>query len=53
MHAIERVLGEHVRGDFDGIVLHDAHVLKATFPDQLEQGANAGLMHLAAQEVVL
>ncbi|MNM94424.1 hypothetical protein D3C81_1068270 [compost metagenome] len=53
MHAIETILSQHVRDDLDGIVLHDANILNATLTGQLQQGANAGLVHLAAQEVVL
>ncbi|MNT51294.1 hypothetical protein D3C72_1882550 [compost metagenome] len=34
-------------------MLHDANILNATLTGQLQQGANAGLVHLAAQEVVL
>jgi hypothetical protein len=37
---------------FHGVVLQDADVLDAVLADALEQRAHAGLVHLAAQEVV-
>jgi hypothetical protein len=36
----------------DRVVLQDADVGQALFADALEQGAHAGFVHFAAQEVV-
>jgi hypothetical protein len=39
--------------DLDSVVLQDADVLQPLFANALEQGAHAGFVHFAAQEVVL
>ena len=44
---------QHVVQHFHRVVLHDADVGEALFADALEQRADAGLVHLAAQEIGL
>ncbi len=53
VHAVQALFAQHVVEHLDRIVAEDADVFDAAFADQLEQGAHAGLVHLAADEVVL
>ncbi len=53
VHAVEAAFRQHVVDHLHGVVLEDADVGEAPFADALEQGADAGLVHLAAEEIVL
>jgi hypothetical protein len=54
VHAVQPAsLGQHVVDDLDRVVRQDADVRAGLFADALEQRAHAGLVHLAAQEVVV
>ena len=52
VHAVEAFRREHVLEHFDRVVLDDADVRQILLADQLQQRADARLVHLDAEEVV-
>lgn len=52
VHAVEAFRGEHVLEHFDRVVLDDADVRQALLADQLQQRADARLVHFDAEEIV-
>ena len=53
VHAVQRVVGQHVAQHFDCIVLDDADITELPFLDLLEQAAYAGRMHLDGEVIVV
>src|SRR5690606_10230046 len=53
MHPCQRVGGDHVAKDFDGIVLNDTDICKPGFVDAAQQGPHAGIEDLNPQKVVM
>ena len=53
VHAGERGRRDHPLQHLDRVMLDDAHVVQLRFADALQQRADAGLVHLDADEVVL
>ncbi|CAN0619038.1 protein of unknown function [Burkholderia multivorans] len=52
VHAVEALRREHVLDHFDRVVLDDADVREILLADQLQQRADARLVHFDAEEVV-
>ena len=53
MHAGQRIRGDHVAHDFNGVVLDDAQVRDAGIFNAAQQRAHTGVEYFDAQEVVV
>jgi len=53
MHAVQTLRRDHVLQHFDGVVLDDANIRQVLLAHQLQQSADARLMHFDAEEIVV
>ena len=53
MRAVQAGHWQHVVNDLDRVVTQDADVVEVLLSNAFEQGTNPGLVHLAAQKMVI